>query len=195
MPDKRRNSLLTDGQRRFLESDKSGYHRQTQKDYKDALREQVPEGIRDATILWENWDKTDENARRETFDENIDDPEFQTAIANLIALLYSGAGEGLFKNLLQRGVRKAEHRSAKNELNDVMVEFSVDPVQRIYVEDALSRYERRGEFTDLADSELATIAKLLRRYEGQEAADKARQAWEQKRENLNLEHNPSDGEE
>lgn len=154
-----------------------------------AIPKRFEHAIRDGTLLWEEWDEDD---RSTVFDENLNDPEFRNGIVNLLALIYAETRwRGRFKNLLTRALRKAE-RDRLGELQDFKVKLEIEPVSRVEVEEALARYRKRGELSDMSDTELAVIAKLLRRQEGKAIAYQAEEAWQEKLDAFGFDDEPDE---
>lgn len=184
MSDERPNAMLTKTQRAFLKGEKEytgDSARQQRYERRQAIKERVRHTMLDFQLLFEMWD---ERGTGEIFGESPSDGESGNGISALLGLLYSETHEhARFKNLLLRGVQRGVERIEGDTNDMIRVDFDVERVARVDVKEALERYRKRGNLSDMSPNELAIIAKLLRREEGikgggKEAAQAAAKAWE-----------------
>jgi len=103
-------------------------------------------------------------ARSKTvFDPNDEDREAYTqGITDMLAFLHLGTMgyHTPFKDMLSEGVGKAEQQLAGSNYRMVNVEFNVEPVGQIDVDEVVAKLEN-DEFAELTDEELRAFVRLL----------------------------------
>lgn len=185
MADERPTAMLTKTQRAFLKGEKeyTGDHAKQQRyQRRKAIKERVENTLQDFALLFETWN---ERGSGELFGEDPGRGETSIGISALLGLLYlETADEGQFEQLLYRGVNRAEDRTHP-ERGLTKVEFNVSRMPRVDMEDAINRYRKRGDLSDMSPYELASVAEVLRREDhveggGLEAAKAARKAWKKR---------------
>jgi len=179
--------MLTKTQRAFLKGEKeyTGEHAKQQRyQRREAIKERVENTLLDFKLLFETWE---ERGSGRLFGDRPDREETGKGLSALLALIYSETYDrGRFEQLLYRGVNQAEEQINPDQ-GLLKVDFEVSRMPSVDMEDAIRRYRRRGELSDMNPYELASVAQVLRREEsidggGIDAARAAAKAWE-KREN------------
>ncbi len=97
------------------------------------------------------------------FDPDDEDRDAYTqGITDMLAFLHLGTMgyHTPFKDMLSEGVGKAEQRLAGSNYRMVNVEFSVEPVGQIDVDEVVEKLENE-EFAQLTDEELRAFVRLL----------------------------------
>ena len=158
-PDRERG-ILTPSDREFLLGRKTDYTEHSKKQKRNRIRRRIRNAILDFTIIFEHLDDRD---RETVFDPEDDKREAYTrGITDMLALLHLGTmGYSTpFKDMLGRGVYKAEQELAGSDYRMVNVYFNVDPVGQIDVDDVIDKLER-GRFEDVTDEELRAFVRLL----------------------------------
>lgn len=157
----RGNAMLTGGTRKFLKSDGTGYHRQTQKDHRDAIRQRVKDTILDFSLLLEHWPAEErDEVFRDLMDENgsIDD------LIDVFAFLYSASHKsGAFSEALKPGVRKAEYRQSSLEVphHAIQVNFEVEHFPKAGLS-AVDKYQKGPEgIAELTEAEARLLLDAL----------------------------------
>jgi hypothetical protein len=185
MSDERPNAMLTKTQRAFLKGEKeyTGEHAKQQRyQRREAIKERVENTLLDFQLLFEAWE---ERGSGDLFGERPDRGDTGKGISALLALLYLETYDrGQFEQLLYRGVNRGESRIHPDE-RLLRVDFEVSRMPSVDMEDAIRRYRRRGDLSDMNPYELASVAEVLRREEGvdgggSEAARAAAKAWEKR---------------
>lgn len=187
MPDEERdNAMLTDGQRKFLESDGTGYTHQNAYEYRESIKERVHNTILDFHILLKNWP---EEEREEVFDELIDFEDGRKGLIAMIAIFYLETRfSGWFDNLFGQGIRKAEDIMAGG---GGALQVSVKPISEVVERTRAADIERAIEkfgkgklgIRDMSDEEARALVRLLSDYGGWTHAD-FQKAEEELREDL-----------
>ncbi len=153
--------MLTKGTRKFLKSDGSGYHRQTQKDHRDAIRQRVKDTILDFSLLFEHWP---EEERDEVFQELMDEAGSIDELVDVFAFLYSAAHiSGAFTEALKQGVRKAEYRQSPLEIPDnaIQVNFEIEQFPKAGLS-AVDKYQKGPDgIAELTDAEARLLLDAL----------------------------------
>jgi hypothetical protein len=185
MSEDRSTAMLTKTQRAFLKGEKeyTGDHAKQQRyQRRKAIKERVENTLLDFQLLFETWD---ERGSGELFGEDPARGETGRGISTLLALLYLETYDGgQFEQLLYRGVNQAEEQIHPGE-GLLRVDFEVERMPTVDMEDAIRRYRRRGNLSDMNPYELAAVAEVLRREEhveggGSDAARAAAKAWEKR---------------
>ncbi|ADJ14152.1 hypothetical protein [Halalkalicoccus jeotgali] len=158
-PDRDRG-VLTPSDREFLLGRKTDYTDHSKKQKRNRIRRRVRNAILDFTILFEYLDERD---RETVFDpENEECDAYTRGITDTLAFLHLGTmGYSTpFKDMLARGVSKGEQELAGSDYRMVNVEFNVDPVGRIDVDEVVEKLDR-GAFEEITDEELRAFVRLL----------------------------------
>lgn len=156
----RDRGILTPSDREFLLGRKTDYTDHSKKQKRNRIRRRVRNAMLDFTILFEYLDERDrktvfdpENAEREAYTQGITDA---LAFFHLGTMGYSTP----FKDMLARGVSKGEQELAGSDYRMVNVEFNVDPVGRIDVDEVVEKLDQ-GSFDEITDEELRAFVRLL----------------------------------
>jgi len=118
----------------------------------------------DFSILFEYMEERD---RETVFDPDAEDRDAYTqGITDMLAFLHLGTigYHTPFKDMLE-GVGKAEQRLAGSNYRMVNVEFNVEPVGQIDVDEVVDKLENE-EFAQLTDEELRAFVRLLTMSDG-----------------------------
>jgi hypothetical protein len=156
----RGRGVLTQSDREFLLGRKSDYTEQSRRQKRSRIRERVRNAVLDFSILFEHLDERD---REMVFDPDDDHREAYTrGITDVLAFLHLGTIGYYtpFKHMLAEGVNRAEQALAGSEYRLVNVEFNVDPVGRIDVDEVVDKLDD-GRFAELTDEELQAFVRLL----------------------------------
>ncbi|MGB9965684.1 hypothetical protein [Halobacterium sp. CBA1126] len=158
--DDRPRGILTPSDREFLLGQKTDYTEHSKKQKRNRIRRRLRNAILDFSIIFEHLEERD---REMVFDPDDDAREAYTrGITNMLGFLHLGTmGYYVpFKHMLAEGVNKAEQRLAGSDYRMVNVEFNVDPVGRIDVDDVIDKLDN-DEFEQLTDEELRAFVRLL----------------------------------
>jgi hypothetical protein len=156
----RPRGILTPSDRDFLLGRKTDYTEHSMKQKRNRIRRRVRNAILDFSILFANLEERD---RETVFDPDDEDREAYTrGITDMLAFLHLGTMGYYtpFKDMLAEGVRKAEQRLAGSDYRMVNVEFNVEPVGQIDVDEVIEKLEQE-EFSELSDEELRAFVRLL----------------------------------
>lgn len=168
-PDRSRG-ILTPSDREFLLERKTDYTEHSRKQKRNRIRRRVRNAILDFTILF---DYLEDRDRELVFNPDAEHrEEYTRGITNMLAFLHLGTMgyHTPFKDMLAQGVNKAEQELAGSDYRMVTVDFDVEPVGRIDVDDVVDKLEY-GEFGELTDEELRAFTRLLADSEEFSAAD------------------------
>jgi hypothetical protein len=168
-PDRDRG-VLTQSDREFLLGRKSDYTEQSRRQKRSRIRSRVRNAVLDFSILFEHLDERD---REMVFDPDDQHREAYTrGITDILAFLHLGTMGYYtpFKHMLSEGVNRAEQALAGSDYRLVNVEFNVDPVGRIDVDDVVDKLED-DRFAELTDEELQAFVRLLGESEAFSADD------------------------
>lgn len=156
----RPRGILTPSDRDFLLGRKTDYTDHSKKQKRNRIRRRVRNAILDFSILFSYLDERD---RETVFDPDDEDREAYTqGITDVLAFLHLGTMGYYtpFKDMLSEGVRKAEQRLAGSDYRMVNVEFNVEPVGQIDVDEVIEKLEAE-EFAQISDEELRAFVRLL----------------------------------
>ncbi|AHG01215.1 hypothetical protein HALLA_02235 (plasmid) [Halostagnicola larsenii XH-48] len=156
----RPRGILTPSDRDFLLGRKTDYTDHSKKQKRNRIRRRVRNAVLDFSILFEYLEERDRNT---VFDPDDDERDAYTqGITDMLAFLHLGTMgyHTPFKDMLSEGVGKAEQRLAGSNYRMVNVEFNVDPVGQIDVDDVVEKLEDE-EFAQLTDEELRAFVRLL----------------------------------
>ncbi|RQG89193.1 hypothetical protein EA462_12570 [Natrarchaeobius halalkaliphilus] len=156
----RPRGILTPSDRDFLLGRKTDYTDHSKKQKRNRIRRRVRNAVLDFSILFEYMEERDRNT---VFDPDDDERDAYTqGITDMLAFLHLGTMgyHTPFKDMLSEGVGKAEQRLAGSNYRMVNVEFNVDPVGQIDVDEVVAKLENE-EFAQLTDEELRAFVRLL----------------------------------
>ncbi|QSW99626.1 hypothetical protein [Haloterrigena alkaliphila] len=156
----RPRGILTPSDRDFLLGRKTDYTDHSKKQKRNRIRRRVRNAVLDFSILFECMEERD---RETVFDPDDEDRDAYTqGITDMLAFLHLGTMgyHTPFKDMLSEGVGKAEQRLAGSNYRMVNVEFNVEPVGQIDVDDVIEKLENE-EFAQLTDEELRAFVRLL----------------------------------
>lgn len=159
----RQEAMLTKGERKFLMSDRSGYSRQSQYEFREVIKERVKHSILDFSLLLEHWP---EEEREEVFADLMNDERGQEGLADMIAVFYLETRfSNRFDHLFGRGIRKAEDSMAGDNPYSVHVQQAREFIERVHVGDtehALEKFSRgRKGIHEMTDMEMRVLLQLL----------------------------------
>ncbi|WP_433627196.1 hypothetical protein [Halomicrococcus sp. NG-SE-24] len=156
----RDRGILTPSDREFLIGRKSDYTEHSRKQKRNRIRRRIRNAILDFTIIFEHLEDRD----RETVFNPDDDARdaYTQGITDLLAFLHLGTMGYYtpFKDMLGQGVNKAEQELAGSDYRMVTVDFNVDPVGQIDVDEVIDKLEF-GDFDEITDEELRAFVRLL----------------------------------
>ncbi|WP_440764049.1 hypothetical protein [Natronorubrum sp. DTA7] len=156
----RPRGILTPSDRDFLLGRKTDYTDHSKKQKRNRIRRRVRNAVLDFSILFEYMEERD---RKTVFDPDDDERDAYTqGITDMLAFLHLGTigYHTPFKNMLSEGVGQAEQRLAGSNYRMVNVEFNVEPVGQIDVDEVVEKLENE-EFAQLTDEELRAFVRLL----------------------------------
>lgn len=156
----RPRGILTPSDRDFLLGRKTDYTEHSKKQKRNRIRRRVSNAMLDFSILFEYLEERD---RDTVFDPDDEDREALTqGITDMLAFLHLGTMGYYtpFKDMLSQGVNKAEQELAGSDYRMVTVDFSVDPVGQIDVDEVIDKLEF-GDFGEVTDEELWAFVRLL----------------------------------
>ncbi len=161
----RPRGILTPSDRDFLLGRKTDYTDHSKKQKRNRIRRRVRNAILDFSILFEYMEERD---RETVFDPDAEDRDAYTqGITDMLAFLHLGTMgyHTPFKDMLSEGVGKAEQRLAGSNYRMVNVEFNVEPVGQIDVDEVIEKLENE-QFAQLTDEELRAFVRLLTMSDG-----------------------------
>jgi hypothetical protein len=161
----RPRGILTPSDRDFLIGRKTDYTDHSKKQKRNRIRRRVRNAVLDFSILFEYMEERD---RETVFDPDDEDRDAYTqGITDVLSFLHLGTMgyHTPFKDMLSEGVGKAEQRLAGSNYRMVDVEFNVEPVGQIDVDDVVEKLENE-EFAQLTDEELRAFVRLLTMSDG-----------------------------
>ncbi len=156
----RPRGILTPSDRDFLLGRKTDYTEHSKKQKRNRIRRRVRNAVLDFSILYECLEDRD---RKTVFDPDDEDRDAYTqGITDMLAFLHLGTMGYVtpFKDMLSEGVAKSEQRLAGSDYRMVTVEFNVDPVGQIDVDEVIEKIEA-DEFERITDEELRAFVRLL----------------------------------
>ncbi|TYL39022.1 hypothetical protein CV102_06930 [Natronococcus pandeyae] len=156
----RPRGILTPSDRDFLLGRKTDYTDHSKKQKRNRIRRRVRNAVLDFSILFEYMEERDRNTVFDPDDEDRD--AYTQGITDTLAFLHLGTMGYYtpFKDMLSEGVGKAEQRLAGSNYRMVNVEFNVDPVGQIDVDEVVEKLDNE-EFAQLTDEELRAFVRLL----------------------------------
>ncbi len=158
-PDRGRG-VLTQSDREFLLGRKSDYTEQSRRQKRSRIRRRVRNAILDFSILFEYLDERDRQMVFDPDDEHRD--AYTRGMTDMLAFLHLGTMGYYtpFKYMLAEGVNRAEQALTGSDYRLVNVEFNVDPIGRIDIDEVVDKIED-GRFAKLTDEELQAFVRLL----------------------------------
>ena len=166
----RPRGILTPSDRDFLLGRKTDYTEHSKKQKRNRIRRRVRNAILDFSLLYECLEDRD---RQTVFDPDDEDREAYTrGITDMLAFLHLGTMGYVtpFKDMLSEGVAKSEQRLAGSDYRMVRVDFNVEPVGQIDVDEVVDKLENE-EFAQLTDEELRAFVRLLTMSDGFSPSD------------------------
>jgi hypothetical protein len=156
----RPRGILTPSDRDFLLGRKTDYTDHSKKQKRNRIRRRVRNAILDFSILFEYMEERDRNTVFDPDDEDRD--AYTQGITDTLAFLHLGTMGYYtpFKDMLSEGVGKAEQRLAGSNYRMLNVEFNVEPVGQIDVDEVIAKLENE-EFAQLTNEELRAFVRLL----------------------------------
>lgn len=166
MVDGRQNALLTDGQRRFLQSDRSGYSRQQQHKYREGIKDRVRCGIGDFTLLVEEmpdeWFEDIFGYKDDPEDALPDEQEVRRGIRSALQFLYTGTEEysmhASFKMLVEAAATLAEMNKEQNRSPDPTFEMNYQ-ARGGFNKSTIEKL-KEGQIEDITVSELYSFLRM-----------------------------------
>ncbi|WP_137285468.1 hypothetical protein [Halorussus salinisoli] len=156
----RGRGILTPSDRNFLLERKTDYTKHSKKQKRTRIRRRIRNAILDFTILFEHLEDRD----RETVFNPDDDARdaYTQGITDMLAFFHLGTMGYYtpFKDMLAQGVNKSEQQLAGSDYRMVTVDFNVDPVGRIDVDEVIDKLVL-GDFEEITDEELRAFVRLL----------------------------------
>lgn len=156
----RSRGMLTPSDREFLLGRKTDYTEHSKKQKRNRIRRRVRNAILDFSILFEHLEDRD---RETVFNPDDEAREAYTqGIIDMLGFLHLGTMGYYtpFKDMLAQGVNKAEQELAGSDYRMVTVDFSVDPVGQIDVDEVIDKLEF-GNFEEVTDEELRAFVRLM----------------------------------
>lgn len=133
--------------------------RQSVNGRKSDIRDRVEAGIKDFSVLFEQWDEEERETVLGTQDQELDQ-----GLVDMLALVYleTYLDGGRFDNLLMRAVNRAESRKAGTEGLEFRTNFDPELVGPPPYDSAIDKIGR-SDMRDLTDEEAQAIVRLLRK--------------------------------
>lgn len=156
----RERGILTPSDREFLLGRKTDYAEHSKVQKRNRIRQRIRNSILDFTILMEHLDDRD---RENIFNPDAGDRDAYTqGIIDMLGFVHLGTmGYYVpFKDMLGQGVNKAEQKLAGSDYRMVSVDFNVDPVGQINVDEVVDKLES-GRFEEVTDEELHAFVRLI----------------------------------
>jgi hypothetical protein len=156
----RDRGILTPSDREFLLGRKTDYTEHSKKQKRNRIRRRLRNAILDFTILFDHLEDRD---RETVFNPEDEAREAYTrGIVDMLGFLHLGTmGYYVpFKDMLGQGVNRAEQKLAGSDYRMVTVDFNVDPVGQIDVDDVVDRLESE-RFDEVTDEELRAFVRLM----------------------------------
>lgn len=156
----RPRGILTPSDRDFLVGRKTDYTEHSKKQKRNRIRRRVRNAVLDFSILFEYMEERDRDTVFDPADEDRD--TYTRGITDMLAFLHLGTMGYYtpFKDMLSEGVGKAEQQLAGSDYRMVNVEFNVDPVGQVDVDEVVQKLEN-DQFAQITDDELRAFVRLL----------------------------------
>lgn len=161
----RGRGILTPSDREFLLGRKTDYTEHSRKQKRNRIRRRVRNAILDFPILFDHLMDRDRETIFNPDDEARD--AYTQGIIDMLGFLHLGTMGYYtpFKDMLAQGVNKAEQELAGSDYRMVTVDFNVDPVGQIDVDEVINKLENE-RFDEITDEELRVFTRLLAESEG-----------------------------
>ncbi|MUV57164.1 hypothetical protein [Halogeometricum sp. CBA1124] len=156
----RDRGILTPSDREFLLGRKTDYTEHSKKQKRNRIRRRLRNAILDFTILFDHLEDRD---RETVFNPEDEAREAYTqGIVDMLGFLHLGTmGYYVpFKDMLGQGVNRAEQKLAGSDYRMVTVDFNVDPVGQIDVDEVVDKLESE-RFDEVTDEELRAFVRLM----------------------------------
>jgi hypothetical protein len=156
----RERGILTPSDREFLLGRKTDYTEHSKKQKRNRIRRRVRNAILDFTILFDYLEDRDRETVFNPESEARDD--YTQGIVDMLGFLHLGTmGYYVtFKHMLGQGVNRAEQKLAGSDYRMVTVDFNVDPVGQVDVDEVIDKLDN-GDFGQVTDDELRAFVRLL----------------------------------
>lgn len=176
----RRNAMLTDGLRKFLESGGSGYSRSMKSQHRSSIRERVINTFLDFIVLEEHLSEEDREQIFNSLDANLvwdeaaDDIELYaepaehvTCLSDMLAFVYRETREvenrhPPFEQILENAIIQGENEPGATYYGkyDVTIEAEEVPPEEVHI-DAIAHRVEQGEVDQLTEDEMAAFLSVL----------------------------------
>jgi hypothetical protein len=132
--------------------------RQSVNGRKTDIRDRVEAGIKDFSVLFEQWNEEERETVLGTQDQELDQ-----GLVDMLALVYleTHLDGGRFDNLLMRAVNRAESRKAGSEMR-YKTNFDPERVGPPPYDSAIDKFGRSG-MRDMSDDEAHALVNLFRK--------------------------------
>lgn len=156
----RGRGILTPSDREFLSGQKTDYAKHSKKQKRNRIRRRLRNAVLDFTILFDHLEDHDREMVFASNDENRE--AFSRGITDGLAFIYLGTtGYPVsFDDFLAMGVNRSEQKLAGSDFRMVDVEFEVDRVGQIDVDEFLDKFEEK-RFDELSGEELRAFVWFL----------------------------------
>ncbi|WP_266082108.1 hypothetical protein [Haladaptatus caseinilyticus] len=156
----RGRGILTPSDREFLLGRKTDYTEHSKKQKRNRIRQRLRNAILDFTILFEHLEDRDRKNVFNPESENRDD--YTNGIIDMLGFLHLATmGYHVpFKDMLGKGVSRSEQSLAGSDYRMVTVDFNVDPVGQIDIDEVTEQLEN-GSFDEITDEDLRAFVRLL----------------------------------
>lgn len=160
----RARGILTPSDREFLLKQKTDYIEGSRIQKRKRIRRRLENAILDMAIIFEYLDERDTTNIFNPAEEH--EQAYTESFESLIGFLYLGTlgFDFPFKEMLTIGINKSEQKLSNSEYRMVTVEFNVDPVGQIDLEEVVDKLEA-NEFTEITDEERRAVVRLLAKSE------------------------------
>ncbi|WP_435156338.1 hypothetical protein [Haladaptatus sp. DFWS20] len=156
----RGRGILTPSDREFLLGRKTDYTEHSKKQKRNRIRRRLCNAILDFSIFFEYLEDRD---RKNVFNpESEASDDYTQGIIDMLGFLHLGTmGYHVpFKDMLAQGVNRSEQKLAGSDYRMVTVDFNVDPVGQINIDEVTENLED-GNFDEITDEDLRAFVRLL----------------------------------
>lgn len=156
----RGRGILTPSDREFLLGRKTDYTEHSKKQKRNRIRRRLRNAILDFSIFFEHLEDRD---RKNVFNpESEARDDYTQGIIDMLGFLHLGTmGYHVpFKDMLGQGVNRSEQKLAGSDYRMVTVDFNVDPVGQINIDEVTKKLED-GKFDEITDEDLRAFVRLL----------------------------------
>ena len=175
----RPRGILTEADRKYLLSDKSGYSYQAQNKRENAIRERVINALLDFAILENNLNEEIREDIFRHFDVNnlyaddtelyADEIQYVSSLTDMIAFLYRETKEQTgfnpaFARLLENGVIQGEFEPETTYYGNHKIDISFEklPDTKVNIDSIIERV-KNGELESLNEAEMKAVIEILSR--------------------------------